>query len=62
MDSGDDIFSDDSGSSIGYETSSATTSTSAISSGVSSSDKDKIRNTVIGRGGAEGPVTVVSNL
>lgn len=63
MDSADDSSSsDDSGSNIGHETSSATTPTCAISPGISSSDEDKIKNTVTGGGGAEGPVTVALNL
>ena len=38
------------------------TPTCAVSPGVSSSDEDKIKNTVTGGGGAEGPVTVALNL
>ena len=63
MDSGEDSSSsDDSGSNIGHETSSATTPACAVSPGVSSSDADKIKNTVTGGGGAEAPVAVALNL
>ncbi|KAG8529796.1 uncharacterized protein KY384_005277 [Bacidia gigantensis] len=63
VDSGDDSSSsDDSGSNIGHETSSATTPTCAVSPSVSSLDKDKIKKTVTGGRGAEGPVTVALNL
>ena len=63
MESGDDFSSlDDSGSNIGHETSFATSSTCAISPDVSSSDEDKIKNTVTGGGGTEGPVIVALNL
>ena len=58
MDSGDDdSSSDDFGSNTRYETSSATTPTYAVSPGVSSSDEGKIKNIIIGSGGAEGSIT-----
>ena len=63
MDSGDDdSSSDDSGSYTRHETSSATTPTCAVSPGVSSSDEGKIKNTIIGGGGAEGSITAPLNL
>ena len=63
MDSGDDSSSsDDSGSNIGHETSSATTPTCAVSPSVSSLDEDKVKNTVIGGEDARGPITTALNL
>ena len=63
MDSGDDSSSsDDSGSNTGYDASSATTPTCAVSPSVSSTNEDKMKQTVIGGEGTGGPIASALNL
>ncbi|KAL9123901.1 MAG: hypothetical protein Q9217_006714, partial [Psora testacea] len=56
-----DSSSDESGSDTGLESSSATTPTYVISPVFGSSNEGKMENTMIGGGGAEGPVAAVLN-